>query len=76
MNLSSNVGALVTEVQPGSPADEGGLLPGDVIRQIDQVPVHNAAELVATASKLKAGDTVMLRVERQGKNLFLAFDLS
>jgi serine protease Do len=76
LNLSSNVGALVTEVQPGSPADEGGLLPGDVIRQIDQVPVHNAAELVATASKLKAGDTVMLRVERQGKNLFLAFDLS
>jgi serine protease Do len=76
MSLSSHVGALVTEVRPGSPADEGGLRPGDVIKAINQTPVNNASDLVEATRSLKGGDTVRLKVERGGKPMFLAFDLS
>jgi serine protease Do len=76
MRLPSAVGALVTEVRPGSPSEEAGLQPGDVIRGINQATINNASDLVAATRDLKGGDTVRLRVVRNGQTLFLAFDLS
>ena len=76
MNLSSRQGVVVTEVRPGSPADDGGVRSGDVIREINRNVVRNAADLQATVRNLKKGDTVLLRVEREGQTLYLAFDLS
>ncbi len=76
MNLSSRSGALVTEVRPGSPADEGGVRPGDVIREIDHKAVRSAADLSSAVRELKKGQTVLLRIDRQGQSLFLAFELS
>jgi serine protease Do len=40
-------GAVVIEVTPGSPAEQSGLVVGDVIRQIDRRPVPNADDAVA-----------------------------
>ncbi len=76
LNLSSNDGALVTEVKPGSPSEEGGVRAGDVIREINHNPVNRAADLQTFARSLKQGSTVLMKVERQGQTLFLAFDLS
>lgn len=76
MHLSSTVGALVTEVRPGSPAEEAGVQPGDIIRGVNHATVNNASDLVAATRELKSGDTVRLRVVRNGQTLFLAFDLS
>jgi serine protease Do len=77
MNLSSRTGALVTEVRPGSPADEGGIRPGDVIREINHAPIRNAADVQAVMRDLlRKGQTVLLKVDRQGHSLFLAFELS
>jgi serine protease Do len=76
MELNSDKGALVTEVLPGSPADDGGVRPGDVVREINRTPVNKASDLVAAARELKGGANVLLKVERQGQPLFLAFELS
>jgi len=76
MNLSSRTGALVTEVRPDSPADEGGVHPGDVIHEMNRTPIRNAADLQAVLRDLKKGQTVLLKVDRQGQMLFLAFELS
>ena len=76
MRLSSTVGALVTEVRPGSPADEAGVRPGDVIRSINQDTINNASDVVSAVQKLKSGDTVRVRLVRDGQTLFLAFELS
>jgi len=76
LRLSSTVGALVTEVRPDSPAQEAGLQPGDVIRGINHATVSNASDVVAATRDLKSGDTVRLRIARNGQNLFLAFELS
>jgi serine protease Do len=76
LNLKSTTGALVTDVRSGSPADEGGVQPGDVIREINHKPVNNVAELQSEIRYLKSGNTVLLSVVRQGQRLFLAFDLS
>jgi serine protease Do len=76
LRLSSNKGALVTDVKPGSPADEGGLEPGDVIHEINRTPVNTAVDLQSVARSLKPGSNVLVKVERQGQSVYLAFDLS
>ncbi|WP_210504352.1 S1C family serine protease [Nocardioides xinjiangensis] len=51
-------GALVSEVTPGSTADEGGLAAGDVITRIDDTRITGADSLVATIRSYRPGDTV------------------
>jgi serine protease Do len=76
LNLPSTMGALVAEVRPGSPADNAGIRPGDVVRGINQTTVNSAADLAGATRNLKSGDTVRLRVSRNGQTLFVAFNLS
>ena len=55
-------GVVVTAVTPDSPAANAGLDPGDVILEINRQPVTSVAEYKKVASKLKKGETVLLRV--------------
>jgi serine protease Do len=68
---------VITEVQPGSPAAEKGLRPGDVIVEADRQAVNDPA-MVAQAVRAAAerGDqTVLLLVKRGGQNRFVAVEL-
>ena len=76
LNIPSTNGALVTDVEPGSPADRGGVRPGDVVREINRKPVNNVAELQSAIAGLQSGSTVLLLVIRQGQPMFLALELS
>jgi serine protease Do len=71
-------GVLVTGVEPGKPAADSGLRPGDVILSIDQEPVKDAAgveRMIKTAEEGKK-KSVLLLVEHQGQQHFLALPLS
>jgi serine protease Do len=75
MNLLASKGALVIEVKPGEPADEGGVKAGDVIHEFDHVPIESAGELQTITRDLKKESRVFLKVERQRQFVFLEFDL-
>ena len=76
MRLSSAYGALVIEVAPGSSAESGGVQPGDVIHSINRIPVHRVEDLLNVMHSLNRGSAVLLQVERSGRMLYLAFELS
>jgi len=55
-------GAMVREVEPGSPADEAGLQPGDVIRQVDRQAVTSVRGCQQALDK--AGDRALILIQR------------
>ena len=63
-------GAVVTNVQPGSPADNAGLQQGDIILQVDRHNVDSAADVQKALSAVPQGQDVMLLVWSNGGNTF------
>jgi serine protease Do len=75
-NIPAGVrGAVITEVEPDSPAAEAGLRPGDVIQEINRKPVRNAEEAVAMTEKTDTKRS-LLRVWRDGGSRFVVVDES
>ncbi|MGK5641899.1 trypsin-like peptidase domain-containing protein [Streptomyces sp. URMC 126] len=56
-----------TPVTPNGPADKAGIEPGDVIKKVDDVPVHSGQELIVKIRSHRPGDRLALTVERDGK---------
>ena len=63
-------GAVVARVQPGSPADNAGLSPGDVIQSVNRKPVKSAADVKEALSKIPNGEDAMVLIWRQGGSTF------
>lgn len=67
MGLETTRGALVTDVQPGLPAEEAGLRHGDVIVRVGDAEVDSAADLRFLISRIEPGSDVELGVVRNGE---------
>ncbi len=62
-------GAIITNVQPGSPADKAGILVDDVVLAVDGEPIDGQAGLVAAIRDAVPGQTVKIEIFRQGTRL-------
>ncbi len=69
--LDRPAGALVSQVERGSPAERAGLRPGDVVRAVDGAPVVASGDLPAALVTRRPGEQVRLQVVRQGQPLSL-----
>jgi serine protease Do len=66
----------VASVRPGSPADEAGLRPGDVLRMIDGRPVREGIDFDIALIDRRAGDVLDLAVDRGGERVRTALRLA
>jgi len=69
LGLPSAVGALVSQVVDGSPAEHAGIRTGDVITSVNGQPVKSNSELRNTIGLLRVGDKVEIGLLRDGKPL-------
>jgi len=70
-------GVVVTEVVPGSPADRAGMEKYDVIVEMDGKPIENSIDLRQHLyNDTKIGDTMKVKVYRQGKMMELQVKLT
>jgi len=69
-------GCPVQVVGRGTPAAEAGLLPGDSIKAVGDDPVTGYVSLSAALHKTKPGQTLRLKIARQGQDLELPVTLS
>ena len=63
-------GALVEEVQPGSPADNAGLQRGDVIMEVNRHAVKSSAEVAQALSSVPSGQDALVLVWSNGGSTF------
>lgn len=67
---SSVHGAVVEDVQPGSPADNAGLERGDVIIGVNRHPEQSAADVAHALSSIPNGEDALVLVWSNGGNTF------
>jgi serine protease Do len=67
LKIPGRSGALVDSVFGNSPADRSGILPGDFIYQIGEMPVSDSDELVLLIGELPIGEPVDFLLIRNGE---------
>ena len=76
LNLPARLkGAVITNVEPDSPAAKAGLRPGDVILEINKQPVTSAQDAVELSTKAD-GRKTLLRLYSRGSTIFVVVDES
>ena len=75
-HLGLDSGAMVGEVTPGSPAENAGLRPRDIVLSVDGKPVAGPAGLVDLIGGAKPGDEVSLKILRKGREMTIKVALA
>ncbi|MCK6625032.1 MAG: S1C family serine protease [Anaerolineae bacterium] len=65
--LGQETGLLLAAVEPGSPAEQGGLLLGDTIVALEGSPVQQHDDLLTLLSSDRVGKPVTLKIVRGGQ---------
>lgn len=79
LELDQETGVYVTQVLPGSPAEDAGLVPsgtlrrgrpavgGDIITALDGVEIESVGDLIAKLNRYDAGSEVTVSIVRDGE---------
>ncbi len=68
-DLKSNDGALIADVEPGGPAEEAGIISGDIIITYDGKKVKEMSDLPLMVAQTQVGKKVKVAVLRNGKKI-------
>jgi S1-C subfamily serine protease len=63
---TNQVGIVVLSVEPGGPAEQGGLLIGDIILSLDDAVIEDVSDIQAALTPEKIGKPVRVRIIRGG----------
>ncbi|MGD9851462.1 MAG: Do family serine endopeptidase [Nitrospirales bacterium] len=69
--LQETGGVLVSKVERGGLAHSEGIQEGDLITEVNRQPVRTVTQFSETVGKIKAGQTVLLRIIRKAKAFFI-----
>ncbi len=73
--LNVPMGVYVRAVSEGSAAELAGIRPHDVIIGINDEPIKTMDELNTIKNKFKAGDTITLKINRDGTDMDVSLTL-
>ncbi|HSN04470.1 MAG TPA: Do family serine endopeptidase [Nitrospira sp.] len=74
--LRETRGVLITRVDAGSLAHAEGLREGDLIKEVNRADVASVGEFTSAISKVRRGDTVLLRVLRENRAFYVVLKSS
>jgi serine protease Do len=73
--LKQAKGALVAQLVPGSPAEEGGLLSGDIITAFNGQEINLSTDLPHRVGRVKPGADAKLNIVRNGKTKVINLEI-
>ncbi len=65
-DLEDDTGIIITDVMEGSPADEAGLQPYDVVRELEQERIETVDDFAGAIREKEVGEEIMLNIIRDG----------
>ena len=68
-------GVVITQVVPGSPADDAGLQTGDLIKSVNREVVKNVHDFNNDIKNLKSGDSVALLIRRGDNTVYVGLEI-
>jgi serine protease Do len=71
-NLDVDKGVIISEVADGSPAEDAGLKPGDIILEIDKKGITDLKQYAQAVSNAKPGSTILILVKRADTTVYAA----
>jgi S1-C subfamily serine protease len=74
--IDGGQGAIVAEVEPGTPAADAGVRVGDLVVAVDGAPLDGAVGMIAAIRDLEPGDDVTITVIRDGEPVDLTATLT
>jgi serine protease Do len=69
LGIPDSSGFVITRVAPGSPAEQAGLRPRDVVVAIDDAPIPSDVGAAEALANHRVGDTITLTVQRGTQTL-------
>ena len=75
LDVAQGVGLIVTEVEEGSPADNVGIQPRDIIIQVNKVKVSTLKQYMSEMAKAVEKKNVILLIKRGNSNFFVGLHL-
>ena len=74
--LAEPKGALVAEVNPGTPAEKAGIQRGDIIIEFNGHPIHEMNELPRLVAETAPGAKANIKILREGKEKAVSLTIS
>ncbi len=71
LGISQTAGVIITNVAPGSPADDVGIQPQDIIVQVNRVKISSLKDYDREIAKAVKNKNVMLLIRRGNSNFFV-----
>ena len=75
MNFNYVNGVIIVDVKKNSPASENNINNGDIITEIGKTSINEKSEYDSKLESYSKGDTIMLRIVRNGNPLYVAFEI-
>jgi serine protease Do len=75
-SLNYEPGVIVLQVKEGGPADDAGIQPGDLIKEINRKPVRDLKSYENLMATQKKGAPLLLRIKRGDSNLFVSIRIA
>ena len=72
MKLADSHGVLVRGVRDGSPAENAGIRPGDVITEVDHQKVPDVAQMKRVLDNHPKGSPIVVMIQRDGASIYVA----
>lgn len=76
LKTREKTGVVVTNVAPGSPAEDAGLQPGDIIKEVNRTRIANMKDYASALSKAGKAKKLLFLVKRGEQTFFVSISIS
>ena len=74
--IKDKTGVVVIDVVPASPADDAGIQPGDVIKEVDRKPIKNLKDYNAVIGKIGENKPLLFLIRRGDQTFYVTIKIS